>query len=114
MRTYTIKRALQMKKNGDINVVNIANVSNIFWNGVLKNYKIPHNIDCGWAIRPVRGKMYGRKYLDSYKQDIKVMFDEGAMDDSKKRELELCGRYYRTNIQTAMISLQKVKYVKKY
>ena len=38
----------------------------------------------GWARRPQRGAQYGRAYLESYKKDIKRMFERGARVSSDK------------------------------
>ena len=38
----------------------------------------------GWARRPQRGKMYGKKYLKKYKNDILTWFLAGAVDSTKK------------------------------
>jgi hypothetical protein len=38
----------------------------------------------GWARRPKQGKMYGAKYIKLYQADIKVFFEEGVKEKSRK------------------------------
>ena len=49
-------------------------------------FKVPERFvrKIGWARRPQRGKMYGKKYLKKYKSEIREWFLEGAKDSTKK------------------------------
>ncbi len=40
---------------------------------------------CGWAKRPKVGQMYGIKYVEDYRSDIKSLYNSGEADKKNKK-----------------------------
>ena len=51
-----------------------------------KDYKpLNDNVfNVSWARRKGHGKLYGKHYIDKYKSELQIMFEEGKRDSSKK------------------------------
>ena len=87
MKTYAMKRALQIQDAGDIVFRSIsanADVSTDSYLTTQEDYLDPI-FRCGWAKRPKVGQMYGTKYVEDYRSDIKSLYNSGEADKKNKK-----------------------------
>jgi hypothetical protein len=74
---------MQMQRSGDI-VLRDPRVMTIRDEGDVDEWEVPLEFDRGWAVRPGRGKNYGRRYAAPFVKDIEQLFTAGLTDQSNK------------------------------
>jgi hypothetical protein len=86
MKTYAMKRALQLQDAGDIVFRSISDNADVSTDSYLtqEDYIDPI-FRCGWAKRPKVGQMYGTKYVEDYRSDIKSLYNSGEDDKKNKK-----------------------------
>lgn len=68
----------------------------------------------GWACEKKHSKNHGRKYIESFKQDIQDMFIAKVTDMSKRLGLGRMLSQLRKNTQIGLTYLVKWKFFKRF
>lgn len=82
--SYAVRFALRMEQAGDLYVQDVSGNYSTSGPEVPVAYQVPHELLQGWARRPKKGKMYGRRYVNEFREEIKRLFDRGEEEKSKK------------------------------
>ena len=75
--------ALELKHSGRFHVED-GKADSEEWMAGCESYVFPVSFGTGWARRPKNGQMYGKKYIERYRDEIIRMFQRGAEDSSEK------------------------------
>lgn len=86
MLSHAKRHALQLLGSGTLGIrVGRECVTKEFTE--CENFEVPEDLTwgSGWAARPKHGAMYGRKYIEPYREDIRAMFEGGLRNSGNKK-----------------------------
>ena len=81
--TYAKRYALQLWQSGTLKIRDGKESIDEPYSGG-HGFRSPVSFPPGWARRPKNGKLYGRKYIEAYREEITEMFERGSRISSEK------------------------------
>lgn len=88
LTSYAKESLLSMRSAGVLGVVEVSDLPKKMIEFIDKyscdDDAPPAQLQEGWARRPAKGHMYGAKYIDFYMDDVKELYERGALNKSDK------------------------------
>lgn len=80
--SFAVRSAILMHSAGEVFVLDRASLYGRQRSS--QEFVLPQAFNSGWVVRPKRGSLYGKRYIESFRDDIKSLFMEGERSAASK------------------------------